>query len=169
LGNDASGADVEGGVPQMGTPYGAVIGPFLSPLGVPCQAPPYGRLSAVDLVSGKLIWSRPLGAASGSGPLGYRSHLPFTLGTMMVGGPMTTASGLVFIAGTQDRRIRAIAASDGRELWQASLPRNAVAIPMTYRGARTGRQYIVVAAGSLMALGGNDRAELIAFALDRPR
>ena len=166
LGNDAGGSDVEGGVPQLGTPYGAVIAPFLSPLGVPCQAPPYGRLSAVDLVSGKLIWSRPLGAASGSGPFGYHSHIPLTLGTMMVGGPMTTASGLFFMAGTQDSRIRAIAASDGHELWQAKLPRNAFAVPMTYRGMRTGRQYVVVAAGGLRALGGNDRAELIAFTLD---
>ena len=166
LGNDAGGSDVEGGVPQIGTPYGAVIAPFLSPLGVPCQAPPYGRLSAVDLVSGKLIWSRPLGAASGSGPFGYHSHIPLTLGTIMVGGPMTTASGLVFMAGTQDSRIRAIAASDGHELWQAKLPRNAFAVPMTYRGVRTGRQYVVVAAGGLRALGGNDRAELVAFTLD---
>lgn len=165
LGENGGGSDVEGGVPQIGTPYGAIIGPFLSPLGVPCQAPPYGRLSAVDLVSGKLIWSRPLGAASGSGPLGYHSHIPFTLGTLMVGGPTVTASGLVFIAGTQDSRLRAIDVSSGRELWHAMLPRNAFAVPTVYRGARTGRQYVVVAAGGLKALGGNDRAELVAYAL----
>src|SRR3546814_4914189 len=49
-------SDVGGPVPQAGVPYAANIAPFLSPLAIPCQQPPYGMVSAVDLKSGKLVW-----------------------------------------------------------------------------------------------------------------
>ena len=65
---------------QANTPYAASISPFLSPLGVPCQQPPFSTLSLVDLKTGRLVWSRPLGTAQDSGPFGLRSHLPFSLG-----------------------------------------------------------------------------------------
>lgn len=61
--------------PQLNTPYAAIIKVFQSPLGIPCNQPPYGVLSAVDLKSGKLIWSQHFGTARGAGPLGLRSHL----------------------------------------------------------------------------------------------
>ena len=165
LGDDANAADVGGAVAQAGTPYAAHPMPFLSPLKVPCQAPPYGYLSAVDLVTGKLIWSRWLGTARDSGPLGLRALLPIPLGTPTTGGSMTTRSGVVFIGATQDRTFRALDEKTGRELWHASLPRGAFATPMTYVSPRSGRQFVVVAAGGSHGLGQTDGATLMAYAL----
>ena len=106
---------------QQGTPYAVSNPPFLSPLGVPCQNPPFGTVSAVDLDSGQLVWSRRLGTARDSGPLGLPSLLPFPLGTPNIGGSVTTRSGLVFIGAAQDR-YRARDTESGHELWKARLP-----------------------------------------------
>jgi quinoprotein glucose dehydrogenase len=67
--------------PQEGTPYGVLKGGFFSPLQVPCNRPPFGRLSAVDLRTGKLIWSQVFGTARDIGPLGIPSLLPLPIGT----------------------------------------------------------------------------------------
>ncbi|TCV67438.1 PQQ-binding-like beta-propeller repeat protein [Neorhizobium sp. S3-V5DH] len=67
LGADAKSEEVGGAAVQKGTPYAVKPAPFMSPLGVPCQQPPYGYLSAIDLVTGKLIWSHTLGSARDSG------------------------------------------------------------------------------------------------------
>src|SRR3546814_6722767 len=69
-------SDVGGPVPQAGVPYAANIAPFLSPLAIPCQQPPYGMVSAVDLKSGKLVWTRRFGTSRGSGPLALPTFLP---------------------------------------------------------------------------------------------
>src|SRR5262249_37733117 len=87
---------------QQGTPYAALPEPFLSPLEIPCTPPPYGRLSAVDLKTGKLIWPRAFGTGQDSGPLGVRSGLPLPLGAPNFGGAVVTQSGLTFIGATQD-------------------------------------------------------------------
>jgi quinoprotein glucose dehydrogenase len=163
--DEAKTADVGGLVAQAGTPYAAHPMPFLSALGVPCQAPPYGYLSAVDLVTGKLIWTRWLGDARDSGPLGLRAMLPLPLGTPTTGGSMTTRSGLVFIGATMDRGFRAFDEKTGKQLWRASLPAGAFATPMTYLSPRSGRQFIVVAAGGSHGLGQTDGARLMAYVL----
>lgn len=152
------------GVPQAGARYGAVNKPFLSPLGVPCVQPPYGLLSAVDLDSRKVIWSRPLGLADRMGPLGHASGIPANMGLPTLGGSVTTKSGLTFIAATPDRRIRAFETATGKLLWSADLPANANAIPMTYVG-KDGRQYVVIAAGGSSALASNEKNILVAFAI----
>jgi membrane-bound PQQ-dependent dehydrogenase (glucose/quinate/shikimate family) len=152
------------GVPQTGAPYGAQNHMFLSPLGVPCIQPPFGTLSAVDLDSRALLWSRPIGMADSMGPLGIPSRLPFTIGLPTLGGSITTASGLTFIASTPDRRLRAIETATGRLLWQTRLPASANATPMTYVG-NDGRQYLVIAAGGSAALASNERNVLVAYAL----
>lgn len=131
---------------QLGTPYAVTNPPFLSPLGVPCQQPPFGTLSGVDLSTGKLLWTQRLGTARDSGPFKLPSMLPFALGTPNLGGSVITRSGLVFIGASQDRYLRAIDAASGAELWKARLPAGAQATPMTYVSAQ-GRQFIVVAAG----------------------
>lgn len=164
---DANPADVGGAVAQKGTPYGAKIMPFLSPLGVPCQAPPYGYISAVDLITGKLIWSRTLGTARDSGPLGIRAMLPIPLGTPTTGGSITTRSGLAFISATQDRTFRAFDVRTGRELWHVGLPRGGFATPMTYISPKSGRQFVVLAAGGSKGLGQTGGATLMAYALPR--
>ncbi len=66
---DASGIEM-GIVPMEGTPFGAMRERFLSPLGIPCQKPPFGTMSAVDLKTGKLVWQVPVGTVEDTGPLG---------------------------------------------------------------------------------------------------
>lgn len=149
---------------QAGTPYAARVSPFLSPLGVPCNAPPYGLVSAVDLTSGKLVWSKPLGTARDSGPLGLRSMLPLQMGVPNIGGSVVTKGGLVFIAAATDRRLRALDVRTGRELWSAPLPTGGHATPMTYRGSDD-RQFVVIAAGGNRVLNTPPGDTLMAFAL----
>lgn len=133
------------GAAMEGTPYAVVWSAFTSGLEVPCQQPPYGHLTAVDLKTRKVVWSRTLGNARNSGPWGYALHLPFPLGAPNIGGSVTTGGGVTFIAATQDEMIRAIETRTGKTLWETQLPAGGHATPMTYRG-RDGRQYVVIAA-----------------------
>lgn len=133
-------------VPQNGVPYGARTAIFMGPAGTPCEQPPYSRLSAVDLTTGKLVWSRPLGTAGSLGPYGLKSRLPITIGTPSVGGAISTASGVTFIAASFDHHIRAFETATGRLLWESALPADGIATPMTY-STRDGRQYLVIGVG----------------------
>jgi membrane-bound PQQ-dependent dehydrogenase (glucose/quinate/shikimate family) len=158
----------EGGVimfPQAGTPYSFESYPFLSPLYAPCQEPPYGTISVFDIKTRKLVWSKPLGTAEGSGPLGIPSHIPLRMGAPNFGGSLTTAGGLVFIAGAQDRRLRAYDIANGEEVWSARLPAVAAAMPISYVSPRTGRQYVVIAAGGHFAIPGPSASAIMAYAL----
>jgi len=128
---------------QRGTPYSHTTVRFLSPLQIPCQQPPYGVLAAIDLETKQLLWERPIGSARESGPLGIPTRLPLTVGTPQSGGTVTTAGGLIFIAGTFDNTIRAIDLSDGKELWQDRLPYTATSTPMTYLSP-AGEQTVVI-------------------------
>lgn len=121
---------------QVGTPYAMRRRTFMSGLGIPCVKPPWGTLAAVDMVHGTIKWQVPLGVA----PL---VHL--NVGMPGLGGPIITASGLVFIAASVDDRFRAFDIATGRVLWQAKLPAGGQATPMTY--SIGGRQYVVIAAG----------------------
>ena len=134
---------------------------LFSPIGVPCNPPPWGMLTAVDLNSGKIVWNAVIGSVPESVPI----PLPVQWGTPNFGGPIVTAGGLVFIAATADRTIRAFDTATGALLWQAPLPASATATPMTYEVG--GRQYVVIDAG------GNSRVHtklsdaIVAFALPR--
>lgn len=134
------------GAAMAGTPYAVHWGAFLTGLGVPCQRPPYGFLMAIDLKSRKVAWSRTLGSARNSGPFGVATHLPLPLGAPNIGGSIVTASGIIFIAATQDEMFRAIDERTGKVLWQTRLPAAGHATPMTYRG-QDGHQYVLIAAG----------------------
>jgi quinoprotein glucose dehydrogenase len=107
----------------------------------PCQQPPWGTLNAIDLDTGSVAWTVPLGVVDALVERG----LPPT-GALSLGGAIATAGGLVFIAGTNDSRFRAFDARTGQEVWVDRLEANGHATPMTYRG-RNGRQYVVIAAG----------------------
>ena len=128
---------------QLGTPYSHNTVRFMSPLGVPCNQPPYGVLAAIDLETRQLLWERPIGSAKDSGPWGISSMLPITVGTPQSGGTVTTAGGLIFSAGTFDNTIRATNISDGKELWSSPLPFTAHATPMSYLSP-AGEQTIVI-------------------------
>jgi quinoprotein glucose dehydrogenase len=159
--------DVGGPVAQMGTPYAASIRPFLSPLIVPCTEPPYGRLSAVDLKSRRIVWSESFGTAEDSGPLAIGSHLPFRIGVPNIGGSVTTRSGVTFIGASQDRYLRAFETTTGRELWRQRLPAGGQATPMTYWSAPSGRQFVLIAAGGHGGLLAKEGDYVLAFALPR--
>lgn len=152
---------------EAGTPYAVSNPPFLSPLGVPCQNPPFGTISAVNLETGRLLWTRWLGTARESGPAGLASHLPLPLGTPNLGGSLATRAGLVFIASGQDRRIRAFGSEDGKLLWEQPLPAASVATPMTYRSERSRRQFIAVAAGNADPRFGASGDFIVAYAIPR--
>ncbi len=129
--------------PMAGTPYGLKRISLLSNFGAPCVSPPWGSLTAVDLVAGKVVWSVPLGTTRDQAPF----PLWLKLGTPNAGGSLATASGLVFIGATTDKFFRAFSASTGEEVWRARLPYTANATPITYRLSAAARQFVVVAAG----------------------
>jgi quinoprotein glucose dehydrogenase len=145
-----------------GTPFVLKRELFLAQSGAPCTPPPFGSLVAVSLRTRQIAWSVPLGTSEGLEKIGI--HVPPDIpGAINLGGPITTAGGLVFIGGATDRYFRAFDLKNGRELWKAALPAGGKATPMTYLGS-DGRQYVVIAAGGDgKAWGWSD--EVIAFAL----
>ncbi|MCU4412803.1 membrane-bound PQQ-dependent dehydrogenase, glucose/quinate/shikimate family [Acinetobacter sp. WU_MDCI_Axc73] len=134
--------------PQFAGPYAGIkIDIMQSALGVPCNKPPFGTMTAIDLKTKKVVWEVPMGTAEQLGPLGIKSHMPMPLGMPTLGGPTSTASGLVFFAGTQDYYLRALDSKTGKEVWKAKLPVAAVAAPLIYKSPKTGKQYVVISAG----------------------
>jgi quinoprotein glucose dehydrogenase len=153
--------------PMLNTPYAAEVGAFVSPLEIPCNAPPWGQITAVDLVSGRVIWNKRFGTGRDSGPLGIPSQLPLTMGVPNIGGPVTTRSGLIFIGATVERALHAYDLATGKEVWQGRLPGGGQATPMTYRSARSGRQFVVIAAGGKPSLHSQSSTKIVAYALPR--
>ena len=108
----------------------------------PCVQPPWGTLNAVDMSSGEIAWRVRLGAFDELTAKG----IPPT-GALSLGGSIVTGGGLVFIAGTNDSRFRAFDSGTGKLLWETRLEASGHATPMTYLSARTGKQFVVIAAG----------------------
>ena len=146
--------------PQLGTPYASEFGPFLSPLGFPCMAPPWGKLAAVDLDSRKILWERPFGTTRDHAPLGI--SVP---GVFSLGGAAVTRGGVVFIAAAIDNYLRAFDLATGKELWKGRLPAGGQATPMTYVSAKTGKQFVVIAAGGHQFMGTTIGDYVIAYGL----
>ena len=141
-------------------PRGVPNGRFWDSKEYPCQQPPWGTLTAIDLNTGTFRWQTTLGVIDELVAKG----IPPT-GTSNLGGSIVTAGGLVFIAATNDSRFRAFDKDTGKELWVTKLPASGHATPMTFRGKKTGKQFVVIAAG-----GGNDYNKtysdsLVAYAL----
>jgi quinate dehydrogenase (quinone) len=129
---------------QIGTPYAMTTRPFMSPLSVPCQQPPFGRLAVIDLQTRQVLWSKPLGTANESGPWGTRLHLGLPMGVPVTAGAMVTKGGVIFVGGTMDRYFRALDLLTGNELWRDYLPGTAQATPMSYLGPKSKRQIVVL-------------------------
>ncbi len=136
-----------GAVPLKGTPYAVNKNRFLSLAGIPCQAPPYGTLTAIDMKTQKIAWQVPVGTVEDTGPLGIAMGLPIKIGLPTLGGTLSTQGGLIFIAGTQDFYLRAFNSANGEEVWKARLPVGSQGGPMTYVSPKTGKQYVVITAG----------------------
>jgi membrane-bound PQQ-dependent dehydrogenase (glucose/quinate/shikimate family) len=148
-----------GGGSQSGTPYAAYTQPFLSPLFVPCQQPPYGEIAAVDLHSRQTLWRRPIGTTNALGPLGWKFRLPLSMGVPYAGGSLVTRGGLIFFGGTQDNRLRALDVKTGEQLWSASLPNSGQATPMSYVSPHSQRQFVVMTVPGSEALEQSNAAE----------
>jgi quinoprotein glucose dehydrogenase len=147
---------------MSGTPWVMETGMLVSPLGAPCSAPPWGALTALDLASGEWRWRVPLGSIHEMGPLPLPFEIP--LGTPNLGGGLLTAGGLLFIAATTDRTLRAFDVESGEVLWRARLPADAHATPLSYVAG--GRQFVVIAAGGHHMFDRRPKADaLLAFAL----
>jgi len=157
----AQHAGPEGYSPLIGTPYRQVYDDIMSVFNAPCNAPPWGRLTGIDMTSGKKLWEVPLGTSRDEAPW----PLWFPLGVPNQGGAITTASGLTFIAATTDRYFRAFDTRTGKELWRVSLPAAGQSMPMTYRLDSNGKQYVVVSAGGHSALRNKQGDYVIAYAL----
>lgn len=122
----------------------------------PCQKPPWGTLTAVDVNKGEIVWKVPLGSTS---------ELKQKTGTPNLGGSIVTAGGLVFIGATLDSRFRAFDAKTGEQLWATELEASAHAAPITYLGKSRGKQFVVIAAGGGGYFKGKVSDTLAGFAL----
>jgi quinoprotein glucose dehydrogenase len=131
-------------------------------LQLPCQQPPWGNLTAIDVAKGRIAWQVPLGVTDSLPADRQKTGRP------NVGSPLSTSTGLIFIGASDDARFRSFDAGDGRELWTFRLGASAHAAPITYRG-RDGRQYVaIVSAGGSYIGSPNTASRLVVFALPRP-
>ncbi|MEZ5355065.1 MAG: pyrroloquinoline quinone-dependent dehydrogenase [Bryobacteraceae bacterium] len=133
---------------------------FWTPELIPCQKPPFGFLTAIDMNTGEFRWRSVLGVIDSLTEKGIAPT-----GTANIGGSVVTAGGLVFIGATNDSRFRAFDKRTGREVWSARLAASAHATPSTYRGRKTGKQFVVIAAGGGNKYNSTYSDELVAFAL----
>jgi len=148
--------------PQTGTPYGLMRNFLQAPSNLPCSPPPWGMLTAVDLKEAKIRWQVPLGSMQVLG----EGNAAMPPGAISLGGPIVTAGGLVFIAGTLDPFFRAFDVETGKELWKAQLPASGTATPMTYVARPGGKQFVVIAAGGHAKIREEPQSDaLVAFAL----
>ena len=144
---------------QTGTPYAMYREHLRAPSGAPCNRPPWGVLTAVDLATGANQWEVPLGTISQLGMFPESKNW----GSLNFGGSTVTAGGLVFIAAAMDTYLRAFDVETGKEIWKVELPASAQATPMTYQVG--GKQYLVICAGGHGKLGTKMGDYVVAFAL----
>jgi quinoprotein glucose dehydrogenase len=141
------GKDAHGEMMAMrGYPYAGQRDMLMSPLGIPCSPPPWGKLVAIDLKTGERLWDVPLGTIRDIAPV----PINWKLGVPNLGGPMVTEGGLVFIGAAVDDYLRAFDLGSGTELWKARLPAGGQATPMSYSVTQedgSQKQFVVMAAG----------------------
>ena len=146
------------GSTEYESPFAAHIFSFLNQWGMPCWKPPYGTMSSYDLKTGKLLWRHPFGQVQQWG-----FYMPESWGSVNIGGPVITKSGLIFIGASMDSRVRALDLKTGEVLWKALVAAPAVATPAVY--TYKGKQYVVFAAGGNGIVAPRVSDQLVAFAL----
>src|ERR1700730_1771690 len=147
-------------IPFRATGSGSVNSRFWDQKLNPCQKPPWGFLTAINLDTGDFRWRSVLGVVDEL----IAKGIPPT-GSPNLGGSLVTAGGLVFIGATNDSRFRAFDKDTGKELWVTHLPASAHATPMTFPDRRSGRQLVVIVAGGGNKYNKTYSDSLIAFAL----
>ncbi|RDL45211.1 membrane-bound PQQ-dependent dehydrogenase, glucose/quinate/shikimate family [Marinomonas piezotolerans] len=145
---------------NAGAQYAVEMAPFLSPLGVPCQQPPWGYVAGVDLRTGKTAWKHKNGTVEDLTPLA----LPIKMGVPGIGGPIITDGGVVFMAASVDDYIRAYDLNTGAQIWQHRLPAGGQATPMTYLNSQ-GEQMVVQVAGGHGSIGTTIGDYVVAYKL----
>jgi len=155
--------------PQWGVPYAIHVNagwrmPFTKLM---CKRPPYGGIRAVNIATGQTIWDRPFGEARRNGPFNIPTLLPFTIGTPNNGGPVTTASGLIFVGAATDDLLHAIDLRTGKTVWTAPLPAGGQATPIVYE--QNGREYVAIFAGGHHFMETPMGDSIVAFALPQAR
>ena len=147
-------------LPMDGTPYKMRMGPFESPLKVPCTRPPWSTLTAIDMTTGEAAWQIPFGQTRKNGITVPKF---FGWGSPSAGGPIVTQSGLIFVGSSTDAKIRAFDVRTGDELWSHDLPHPAMTVPASYRAG--GRQFVAISAGSYGFSPTEGDDAIVAFAL----
>ncbi|MGV8861313.1 MAG: glucose/quinate/shikimate family membrane-bound PQQ-dependent dehydrogenase [Pseudomonas sp.] len=153
-------SETQGVQPNKGAPYGVILEAMLSPMGLPCQAPAWGYVAAVDLTNHTTIWKHQNGTVRDSAPV----PIPLTMGVPSLGGTFVTKGGVAFLSGTLDQYLRAYDVRNGKQLWEGRLPAGAQTTPMTYTG-KDGKQYVLVMAGGHGSLGTKQGDYILAFKL----
>lgn len=153
-------SETSGVQPNTGAPYAVIMHPFMSPLGVPCQAPAWGYVAGIDLTTNKVVWKHKNGTSRDSSPI----PIGLPIGVPSMGGSMVTGGGVGFLSGTLDQYIRAYDVKNGKELWKSRLPAGGQATPMSYTG-KDGKQYVLVVVGGHGSLGTKMGDYIIAYKL----
>lgn len=154
----ARGSETGGFFPMTGAPYGVQLTTFLNPIGMPCWNPPYGSIAAYDLKTGEQLWDKPFGQVQHWG-----FYMPESWGSITIGGPAITASGLIFIGASMDSYVRALDIKTGDVLWKGLVGAPAVALPAIYE--YKGKQFVVFTAGGNSILTPRVSDEIVAFSL----
>lgn len=150
---------------NFGAPYAALMQAFMSPIGLPCQSPPWGYVAGADLTTGKISYQHVNGTVRDLSPV----PLPLKLGVPGIGGPMVTKSGVAFLSGTLDYYARAYDITTGQQLWESRLPAGGQATPMTYLSPASGRQFLIVVAGGHGSTGTKAGDAIIAYTLPKAK
>ncbi|AZC97719.1 glucose/quinate/shikimate family membrane-bound PQQ-dependent dehydrogenase [Pseudomonas chlororaphis] len=153
-------SETSGVQPNTGAPYAVIMHPFMSPFGVPCQAPAWGYVAGIDLTTNKVVWKHKNGTSRDSSPV----PIGLPIGVPSMGGSMVTAGGVGFLSGTLDQYIRGYDVNNGKELWKSRLPAGGQATPMSYTG-KDGKQYVLVVVGGHGSLGTKMGDYIIAYKL----
>ncbi|MYZ49992.1 pyrroloquinoline quinone-dependent dehydrogenase [Rhizobiales bacterium L72] len=143
---------------QGDAPYAFHLETFLNWAGMPCWKPPYGMLAAYDLNTGKRLWNEPFGQVQK-----YGFYMPESWGSVTIGAPVVTKSGLIFIGASMDSRVRAIDLRTGAVLWKSLVDAPAVSMPAVY--TYKGRQYVTFAVGGNSILLPKVSDQVVTYAL----
>jgi quinoprotein glucose dehydrogenase len=154
----AQNGESSGYYAQEGSPYGFKLETFLNWAGMPCWNPPYGMIAAYDLKSGKRLWNEPFGQVQK-----YGFYMPKSWGSVTIGAPAITQSGLIFIGASMDSRVRALDLKSGTELWSNLVDAPAVAMPAIYN--YNGKEYVTFVVGGNSILLPKVSDQVVSFAL----